>query len=67
MAISNLGRATGAGLLGQLKDFFEVWEYVILVIALFALIMLILIRRMNVDKHLFKIDNLEANHIGNIV
>ena len=62
MAISNLGRATGAGLLGGLKDFFEVWEYVIVVIALFALIMLVLIRKMNVNKHLINIDNLETNY-----
>ncbi len=64
MAIANIGRATGAGMLGGIKDFFEVWEYVIIVIALFALIMIVLIRRMNVNKHLINIDNLEANYIG---
>jgi PAT family beta-lactamase induction signal transducer AmpG len=31
MAISNLRRATGAGLLGQLKDILNYWDYVILV------------------------------------
>ena len=64
MAIANLGRATGAGMLGGIKDFFEVWEYVIVIIALFALIMLVLIRKMNVGKHLNNIDTLEANYIG---
>jgi PAT family beta-lactamase induction signal transducer AmpG len=64
MAIANIGRATGAGMLGGIKDFFEVWEYVILVIALFALIMIVLIRRMNVSKHLINIDNLESNYVS---
>ena len=64
MAIANIGRATGAGMLGSIKNFFEVWEYVFVVIALFALIMIVLIRRMNVNKHLINIDDLEANYIG---
>ncbi len=64
MAIANIGRAVGAGMLGGIKDFFEVWEYVIAIIALFALIMIVLIRRMNVNKHLIDVDDLETNYIG---
>ncbi|WP_298364301.1 MFS transporter [uncultured Lutibacter sp.] len=65
MAISNLGRATGAGLLGQLKDIMKSWDYIILFYALTALIMLILIRWMNFKRHLNLVEHLEKNFIPN--
>lgn len=59
MAISNLGRATGAGFLGELKNYLVLWEYVILVYAVAAIIMLVLLFGMNTEKHLLKISQLE--------
>jgi MFS transporter, PAT family, beta-lactamase induction signal transducer AmpG len=63
MAINNLGRATGAGYLGQIKNFLVAWEYVILVYAVVAIIMLILLNFMNTEKHLFSVKKLENNHL----
>lgn len=63
MAISNLGRATGAGLLGQLKELLNSWDYVILVYAITTLLMFILIRWMNFTKHATYVEELENNFI----
>lgn len=65
MAISNLGRATGAGFLGEIKDYFVSWDYVILTYAISAIIMLTLLFGMNTKKHLFKISLLEDNSLIN--
>ena len=62
MAISNLGRATGAGYLGVFKDVLVKWEYVILVYTIASLIMLVLLRYMNFNKHLTSVDVLENSH-----
>ena len=59
MAISNLGLAVGAGIIGPLTEMFE-WKYVILTYILFALIMLILMRFINFDKHQKGVDGLET-------
>lgn len=64
MAISNLGRAAGAGYLGFFKDFLVKWEYVFLVYTLVSLIMLILLRYMNFKKHLVSVEVLENNHFN---
>ena len=64
MAISNLGRAAGAGYLGIFKDFLVKWEYVILIYTVVSLIMLILLRYMNFNKHLKSIDTLESSHLN---
>jgi len=63
MAISNLGRATGAGYLGKIKEIFSGWEYVILVYAVAAMIMLFLISRMNTKKHVLSVGILENRQI----
>ena len=63
MAISNLGRATGAGLLAHVKDILVSWEYIILVYAFTSLTMLILIRWMNFKKHLKSVQILEENEL----
>ena len=65
MAMSNLGRAFGASLLGPLRDFLS-WEYVILSFAVFALGMLIFILLIHTKKHLDNIDQLESDHQKNI-
>jgi PAT family beta-lactamase induction signal transducer AmpG len=65
MAISNLGRAFGASLLGPLRNFLS-WEYVILTFAVFALGMLIFIQLIHTKKHLDNIDQLESDHQKNI-
>jgi PAT family beta-lactamase induction signal transducer AmpG len=62
MAISNLGLASGAALLGPLKDYFN-WEYVILTYAIFALVMLILIRFISFEKHQKRVDDLEFKYL----
>lgn len=59
MAISNLGRATGAGFLGEIKQFFSTWEFVIAVYAVAALIMLFLISKVNTKTHLLSVSILE--------
>ena len=64
MAISNLGLALGAVLMGQLKDFLK-WEYVILTYVVFAVIMLILIRFINFEKHQKLVDELEVRALEN--
>jgi PAT family beta-lactamase induction signal transducer AmpG len=64
MAISNLGLAAGAAIMGQLKGMFN-WEYVILTYFIFASVMLILIRFINFEKHQKRVDELELKHIEN--
>lgn len=64
MAISNLGLAAGAALMGQLKNFFD-WEYIFLVYILFAAIMLVLIRFINFEKHMTRVNELENQFIEN--
>jgi len=59
MAISNLGRATGAGFLGEIKAYFISWEYVILVHTIAAVFMLTLLAGMNTKKHLLSLGILE--------
>ena len=58
MAISNVGLAVGAGIIGPLTEIFN-WQYVILTYILFALVMLILMRFINFDKHQKNIEELE--------
>lgn len=65
MAISNLGRATGASLLGPLREILP-WEYVILSFSGFAIVMLIFIQLLNTKKHLTDIEKLESDHMGKI-
>jgi PAT family beta-lactamase induction signal transducer AmpG len=64
MAISNLGLAAGAAIMGQLKGMFD-WEYVILTYIIFASVMLILIRFINFEKHQKRVDELEASYLEN--
>jgi PAT family beta-lactamase induction signal transducer AmpG len=56
MALSNMGRATGAAMLGVLKTHYS-WEIVFLIIAIMPLIMAILIRFINFDKHRVTVDS----------
>jgi PAT family beta-lactamase induction signal transducer AmpG len=62
MAISNLGLAAGAALLGPLKGFFN-WEYVILAYIIFAVVMLVLIRFINFEKHQGRVDELDSKFL----
>jgi PAT family beta-lactamase induction signal transducer AmpG len=55
MALSNMGRASGSGLLGPLKNSMS-WQYVFLFIALIPLVMVILIQFINFSKHKTAID-----------
>jgi PAT family beta-lactamase induction signal transducer AmpG len=62
MAIANLGRAAGSGVLGPLRSALP-WEYVILSIAGFAVAMLILIQMLRMQTHLERVDVLEKAHL----
>ena len=62
MAISNLGLAAGAALMGQLKGFLN-WEYVILSYIIFAGVMLVLIRFIHFEKHQKHVDELELKYL----
>jgi len=64
MAISNLGLAAGAALLGPLKDLLT-WEFVILAYIFFAATMLILMRFINFEKHQKRVDELEEQYLEN--
>ena len=56
MALSNMGRAAGAAMLGVLKTKFS-WEIVFLIIAIMPVIMVILIQLINFKKHRVTIDS----------
>jgi PAT family beta-lactamase induction signal transducer AmpG len=62
MAISNLGLAAGAALMGQLKGFLG-WQFTILAYILFASVMLVLIRFINFEKHQKRVDDLEFKYL----
>ena len=62
MAISNLGLAAGAALMGQLKGFLD-WQFVILSYIIFAGVMVLLIRFINFEKHQRRVDELEVKYI----
>lgn len=61
MAISNLGKATGAAILGPLREVLA-WEYVILSFAGFAIVMLVLIQFLHFTNHLKRLELLESDH-----
>jgi PAT family beta-lactamase induction signal transducer AmpG len=63
MAIANLGRATGAGFLGEIKEYLVSWEYVILTYTIAAIIMFVLLMGMNTEKHLLNVSLLENKMI----
>ncbi len=60
MAISNMGRALGAYLLGPLKEAFA-WEYVFLIVGTFALVSLLFIMVLRMKEHLDRLDCMEAD------
>jgi PAT family beta-lactamase induction signal transducer AmpG len=62
MAVSNLGLAAGAALMGQLKNFL-VWEHVLLAYIVFAAVMLVLIRFIHFEKHTKRVDELELQYL----
>ena len=66
MAISNLGRAAGAGYLGEIKNYFVAWEYVFLVFAVTAILMLVLLTFVKTKKHLLRVNLLDNIHLINI-
>jgi PAT family beta-lactamase induction signal transducer AmpG len=62
MAISNMGRAFGAYLLGPLKQNFP-WEEVILAAGLFAVGSLFFVILLRLKKHVTRLDCIEANEV----
>ncbi len=61
MAVSNLGLATGAWLLGPLTNLLS-WEYVLLAITVFPLIMLVLTSFIHFENHTKRVDILDAKY-----
>ncbi len=61
MAITNMGRATGSGLLGPLKNTLT-WQLVFSFIAVLPLLIMILIRFINFAKHKRSIDKFEKGN-----
>ena len=59
MAISNMGRALGASLLGPLKERLP-WEYVILSVGIFALVSLLFVTLLRMQKHLVSLEDIET-------
>ncbi|WP_282123974.1 MFS transporter [Algibacter mikhailovii] len=55
MALSNMGRAIGSGLVGTLKDLMS-WEYVLLCTALSPLVTIILVKIINFKEHRNKLN-----------
>lgn len=60
MAISNMGRALGASMLGPLKEAFA-WEYLFLIVGAFASVSLLFIMVLRMKEHLDRLDCLEAD------
>lgn len=63
MAISNVGRAIGASLLGPLKESLP-WEYVILTVGVLALGSLFFVIILRMKKHLDRLDCMEADEVA---
>lgn len=61
MAISNLGLAAGAWLLGPLTNMMS-WEYLLAAIVIFPLIMLVLTRFIHFENHTKRVDLLEDKY-----
>ncbi len=55
MALTNMGRAAGSGLVGTLKEFMS-WEYVLLITAISPVLTLIFIKFIDFKKHRKKIN-----------
>ena len=64
MAISNLGLAAGPYIMGIMKTHFS-WKYVFMVYLVFMLIVLVLMRFINFDKHKIKVAELELKYQEN--
>lgn len=60
MALSNMGRAVGSGLVGTLKDLMS-WEYVFLCIAISPLISIVFVRLINFKKQFQAIEKFKIN------
>ena len=59
MAISNMGRATGAGLLGFLKTSYN-WDTVFFTIAIIPFVLVIIIQFINLKRHRIKVNSFDV-------
>ena len=64
MALTNMGRAAGSGLVGTLKELVS-WEYVLLITAISPLLTLIFIKLIDFKKHRKKIDEFQTPILTN--
>ncbi len=60
MALSNMGRAVGSGLVGTFEALMS-WEYVLLCTAISPLLTIIFIKLLNFNKHRIAINNFQTN------
>lgn len=60
MALSNMGRAAGSGLVGIFKELMS-WEYVLLITAISPLITIFFIKLINFKKHRKTLDSFKKN------
>ena len=58
MAVTNMGRAVGSGLVGTLKEFMS-WDYVLLITAISPLLTLFFIKLIDFKKHRKKIEGFD--------
>lgn len=64
MTIGNLGRITGAKLIGPAKDQFN-WEFTILLFGALLILVWIIIQFLRINDHLDQVDTLEKNFLEN--
>ena len=64
MALTNMGRAAGSGLVGTLKEIMS-WEYVLIITAVSPLITLIFIKLIDFKKHRKKIEEFQIPILTN--
>lgn len=61
MAVSNLGLAAGAWLMGEMKEYFD-WQYVFAIYLVFITVVLLMMRFINFGKHQNRVGELERRH-----
>lgn len=65
MTLGNLGRITGAKLIGPAKDQFN-WEYTVLLFGAFILVVWIILQFLRINDHLKQVDVLDNNNLEKV-
>lgn len=64
MALANLGRSFGSGLLGLLKEYLS-WEFMFLAFNVFAVLMIVFIQLIRDHNHADDLERIEAEYLAN--